>query len=265
MHKRFFSFVLCGSLFLGNLFANNFDNYKQAFDDANYNEIFSIYRENINKNTHELYKEYLFKEIANAIQTNKYHAQKLTNQFLLLEPNNNYALYFLALLLYEDEDYIKSYEIAQRLYDGYLEADLNSKIAILRNKLSTKLQPKEKERTIALTKRNNQYFLDLYIDTLKVRLLIDTGATTTMINSSIATQLYYKTINENIDIQTASGNTKAKRIEVQKLSFEDLTFEKVEVITSKEDVFKGFDGLLGMNILKHFQLDTKKNRLIFEH
>jgi predicted aspartyl protease len=86
-----------------------------------------------------------------------------------------------------------------------------------------------------------------------------------MINSSIAMQLYYKTINESIDIQTASGITKAKRIEVQKLFIDDLTFEKVEIIASKNDVFKGFDGLLGMNILKHFQLDTKNNRLIFEH
>lgn len=193
-------------------------------------------------------------------------SSKFTNQFLLLEPNNNYGLYFLALLFYEDGDYTKSYEVVNRLNNGYLKADLSSKVATLLNKLATLLQPKEIElHTIPLLKQNNQYFLELLIDDQKVRLLIDTGATTTMINSSIATQLYYKTINESIDSQTASGITKAKRIEVQKLFIDDLTFEKVETIASKNHVFKDFDGLLAMDILKHFQLDTKNNRLIFEH
>ncbi len=265
MHKRFFSFVFFFSVSIGTLFAQNFEEYKQAFQDTNYNTIFSIYKENIRKSGGEQYKEYLFNEIAQAIKNNRYHALKLTNQFLLLEPNNNYGLYFFALLLFEDGNYTKSLEIAQKLQNGYLEIDLTHKLESLVEKLGTLLEPKETKRTIPLIKQNNQYFLEVQIDTQKMRLLIDTGASTTMINSTKASLLYSKTLQENIDIHTASGVAKAKRIEVQKLFIDDLAFEKVEIITSFNDVFIGFDGLLGMNILKHFQLDTKNNRLIFEH
>ncbi|MDD2697261.1 MAG: retropepsin-like aspartic protease [Arcobacteraceae bacterium] len=265
MHKRFFSFVLGVVLFFGNLFANSFDEYKQAFIDTNYNKIFSLYQENIHNESGEQYKEYLFNEISKAISTNTYHAHKLTNQFLLLEPNNNYGRYFQALLFYEEGDYNRAYELAKQLSEGYIELEISTKVNTLLDKLNKILYPSKQQKTIGLEKKNNQYFIEAKIDNQRVKLLIDTGATTTMINSSVAQRLYYQIISDSIDIQTASGITKAKRIEVQNLSINDLNFEKVEIIASRENVFNGFDGLLGMNILKYFQLDTKNNKLIFEH
>lgn len=266
MFKRFFSFTIGCVVLIGNLYGDNFDEYKQAFANNNYNKIFTLYRENTNKESQENYKEYLFNEIIKAISTNRYHAQKLIHQFLSIEPNNNYGRYFLATLLYEDGDYHRSYTLVSQLKEGYLEADLSDKIDTLFDKLNTILYPPEKiKQTISLEKQNNQYFIEVKIDNEKGRLLIDTGATTTMLNSSIAQKLYCRTINDSINIQTASGMTKAKKIEVQNLLIDDLKFERIEIIVSKEDVFRGFDGLLGMNILKHFQLDTKHNKLIFEH
>lgn len=266
MSKRFISFVLWNILLVCNLSANSFDDYKQSFNDFNYNKIFALYQENIYTENKEQYKEYLFNEITKALSTNHYHAQKLINQFLHLEPNSTYGRYFLALFLYEEKNFSEAFNIVKQLQEGYLESDLKMKVELLFDKLDKIIyQSKPELKTFDIQKANNQYFVTVRIDNLTLRLLIDTGATTTMLNNSVMQKLYYTTIKENIEIQTASGITKAKRIEIQRLSIDDLDFDRVEIISSYEDVFRGFDGLLGMNILKHFQIDTKKNQLIFEH
>ncbi len=264
MHKRFFSFALSFFLSTISLYGDSFESYKQAFLDTNYTQIFEIYRKNIHQKEGEIYKEYLHNEISKTLTTHSFHAQKLINKLLELEPNNTYGRYFLALSYFEEKNYITSQQLILQLKEGYLELDLKTKVENLANQLSLVLTPQKKEKTIALQKSNNQFFIEVIIDNQKLKLLVDTGASITMLNNSIAQKLFHRVLEDPITIQTASGNTKASKIEVQNIKIAEIVYDNIEIISSNENVFQNFDGLLGMNILKHFQLDAKNSQLIYE-
>ncbi len=87
----------------------------------------------------------------------------------------------------------------------------------------------------------------------KVNLILDTGATITSLNKSIAKEIQYKTIKENINTNTAAGLAKAKLVQINKISLGNTYLNDFKVTISKIDISKKFDGLLGMNFLKKFK------------
>ena len=99
---------------------------------------------------------------------------------------------------------------------------------------------------------------------VKVIFLIDTGASKTMVNKTIASKFYGKLVKENIPIYTALGQGKADIVAVDSFVIDTIRLGYFELLVSKKDVFKHYDGLLGMNFLNqfHFQIDTLNNQLI---
>jgi clan AA aspartic protease (TIGR02281 family) len=194
---------------------------------------------------------------------------KLKNYSLSDETNMKYQnLYDVLINNYLKEiESTENQEKLQKLIDDLLE---NKKPQIKRaESLLSKLKRKEEIKNIAgkrisLEKNNNQYFINASINGLPSTLLLDTGATTTMINYSFMQQTSFKLLQENLRLSTASGEERADLVMVDSFKIDDISLSSFEIIVSKNDVFENFDGLLGMNFLNnfHFQIDTHNNQLI---
>lgn len=119
-------------------------------------------------------------------------------------------------------------------------------------------------KRIALEKSNNQYFVSALINGLNSKLLVDTGATTTMINRSFMQQTNFIVVQHGIKLLTPSGQDSADLVQVGNFQIDNIVLNQFDIIVSRNDVFENFDGLLGMNFLKnfHFQIDTMNNQLI---
>ncbi|RKU33763.1 hypothetical protein C6499_00770 [Candidatus Poribacteria bacterium] len=86
---------------------------------------------------------------------------------------------------------------------------------------------------------------------------LDTGATITIIPTEIAVALGYDPANSNRQMQllTASGAAITKLITVRKLTAAGETIEDVDVLCHDLPGNSGIKGLLGLNFLKHFELN----------
>ena len=86
---------------------------------------------------------------------------------------------------------------------------------------------------------------------------LDTGATTTVIPTEIALTLGYDLSNPKgqIGLLTASGAASAKVITVRKLTAIGETVEDIEVLCHNLPGNSAIKGLLGLNFLKHFNVN----------
>ena len=88
-------------------------------------------------------------------------------------------------------------------------------------------------------------------------LALDTGATTTVIPTAVALALGYNLSNPKgqIGLLTASGAASAKVITVRKLTAIGETVEDIEVLCHNLPGNSAIKGLLGLNFLKHFNVN----------
>lgn len=86
---------------------------------------------------------------------------------------------------------------------------------------------------------------------------LDTGATTTVIPTAVALALGYDLSNPKgqIGLLTASGAASAKVITVRKLTAIGETVEDIEVLCHNLPGNSAIKGLLGLNFLKHFNVN----------
>lgn len=86
---------------------------------------------------------------------------------------------------------------------------------------------------------------------------LDTGATITIIPTEVAVALGYDPANSNRQMQllTASGTASAKLITARKLTAVGETVENIDVLCHDLPGNSGIKGLLGLNFLKHFELN----------
>jgi len=99
-------------------------------------------------------------------------------------------------------------------------------------------------------------------------MVLDTGATYTMIPWYIAEELGYNPAasKEFISMTTASGTIEAPLITIDCVSILDMPIENQKVIVHNLPESSHVDGLLGLSYLKHFKLtiDFKKGILALE-
>ena len=88
-----------------------------------------------------------------------------------------------------------------------------------------------------------------------VFVVLDTGASTTMIPTQVAADLGYDISNPNQQIVTASGIVLAKRITVRKLTAIGETVENIDVVCHDLPQGSIIEGLLGLNFLRHFDVN----------
>jgi predicted aspartyl protease len=91
----------------------------------------------------------------------------------------------------------------------------------------------------------------------RLRLLFDTGASITMLSSSWIekTKAHHLAQLDSKIFITAGGRVRSPMIRIQQVQFGPLRFDHVDM--AFQDIFEagsGIDGLLGMNVLKYFEI-----------
>lgn len=131
------------------------------------------------------------------------------------------------------------------------DEEYGEKAKELLNRITTKeTQNSEYPHKISLTKEGSHFTIDVSIDDTPLRLLLDTGATLTMINEEKLSSLTL--INDNITLKTAGGDVPAQLQMAEKLTVSDIELENFKVTTSSFKQEKA-DGLLGMNFFEKFK------------
>jgi aspartyl protease family protein len=102
----------------------------------------------------------------------------------------------------------------------------------------------------------------------RVKMVLDTGATYTMIPWYIAEELGYNPAasNEFVSMTTVSGTIEAPLITLDCVSILDMPVRSLQVIVHNLPESSHVDGLLGLNYLKHFKLtiDFNNDILVLE-
>ena len=94
-----------------------------------------------------------------------------------------------------------------------------------------------------------------------IRLLIDTGASLTMLSSSVLEQggMHYQDTGRTAVFNTANGPIRAPVYKLDSLSVGDWQVNRLEIGVLDSDTGSNIDGLLGMNFLRHFQFFIDQN------
>jgi clan AA aspartic protease (TIGR02281 family) len=113
----------------------------------------------------------------------------------------------------------------------------------------------DKHYTVPIRRTGNTLLVDVVVDNfLKSRLMVDTGATFTVISKSMARQLSLNLDNAAvIPLQSVSGVFLAPLTKVKSITVGEATAHDVEVVV--HDIAQGSTGgLLGMSFLDNFQV-----------
>jgi len=113
---------------------------------------------------------------------------------------------------------------------------------------------------IPLKKLGEHFAVEVSINNQSITLLLDTGATLTLIDKNKLDSTL-NTIKENIILSTAGGRISAKLKEAEQFSLGDVELEKFQLVVTN---FKqnGADGLLGMNFFKKFKFKIDQEEAI---
>lgn len=91
--------------------------------------------------------------------------------------------------------------------------------------------------------------------TRDILVALDTGASITMIPTEVAMDLGYDLSNPNEQMMTANGIVLANRITVRELTAIGETVENVDVVCHDLPEGSIIEGLLGLNFLRHFDVN----------
>jgi clan AA aspartic protease (TIGR02281 family) len=109
---------------------------------------------------------------------------------------------------------------------------------------------------VARLSNNNQLITSVVLAEQTTVMLLDTGASTTAVKASVIDKIG----NEDKDfvgyfnVQTAGGSIRAPLYRLSYLQLGQSQFNQVSVLALPDDAMTKFDGLLGMNILKAYEM-----------
>ena len=127
------------------------------------------------------------------------------------------------------------------------------------NQSISTLQTADFQEVVLIRNRNGHYKFDGEINRHKVTFLVDTGATITAIPGELQQKLKLKA-GPATSVSTANGLTTAYLTRLDQLSIGD-----IELFDVNASIIPGMgvdEILLGMNVLKHFELVQRGNELI---
>ena len=127
------------------------------------------------------------------------------------------------------------------------------------NQSISTLQTADFQEVVLIRNRNGHYKFDGEINRHKVTFLVDTGATITAIPGELQQKLGLK-VGPATSVSTANGLTTAYLTRLDQLSIGD-----IELFDVNASIIPGMgvdEILLGMNVLKHFELVQRGNELI---
>lgn len=127
------------------------------------------------------------------------------------------------------------------------------------NQSVSTLQTGEFQEVVLTRNRSGHYVFDGEINHRKVTFLVDTGATTTAIPGNMQSALGLKA-GPATSVSTASGTTTAYLTRLDQLAIGEI--ELYDVNASIISAMGVDEILLGMNVLKHFELVQRGDQLI---
>ena len=155
-------------------------------------------------------------------------------------------IYLLAVINFDLKNYNSSKELLEQiLYDETYANKAKSMI----DKINRAQRFSQK---IQLEKKGIHFYIKALLnDQIEVNLLLDTGATVTLIDESIINTLEHTVLDEKVKMNTAGGVITAKHVQLNSFSIQNNSIDKMKMISSPLKN-RDFDGLLGMNYLKEF-------------
>lgn len=187
--------------------------------------------------------------------------------------NKNQLLYVMNFF-----DEIQEYDYSQRLKNKIYELnDKDDQKVLLELEKWKKIKQKwkaddEKDRLsklyniqIPMQKTGKHYIIQAKInDNLKVRLMLDTGASYVSINSDIIRKYNFPIVKRNITFNTANGKVKEHIYSVDKFTIKDIDLFNFDIGELRNHSSRTNDGLLGMSFLEKFIWDLDaKNSILF--
>jgi clan AA aspartic protease (TIGR02281 family) len=177
--------------------------------------------------------------------------QKLVNfleERIELGIQPSFYTYALAEYYVEIQRYLLAIQLLKEIefHDDYVENSKNL-LAFIEKK---SLENKEYSHKFPLKKQGEHFIVSVMLDQTPLNLLLDTGATLTLINEDKAVSL--PIVKDNILLQTAGGEVSAQLQEAESLKIGNIELRKFQIVSSS---FKqeNADGLLGMNFFKEFK------------
>lgn len=122
---------------------------------------------------------------------------------------------------------------------------------------------------VKLSGCGNSYMVTTVLNRkVKARMMLDTGAASTLITQRIGRALgISESAGRKIVCTLAGGQTAAAReVTISSVKVGRAYARNVRAVILEDDRTKGYDGLLGMDFLNNFKfkIDTEKNELILE-
>ena len=196
----------------------------------------------------------------NIIKTSQIYIDELNQQhkfkqlIAFLEEHIEHGLNspFYTFTLAQHHVKMKEYPLAIKLLKEIeFDEEYGEKAKELLKKIETKkADDKEYSHKISLTKEGEHFLIDVTINETPLTLLLDTGASFTLIDEDKLSSL--KLIEEGITLKTASGDIVSKLQEVESFKIEEIELKNFQLVTTSFKERKA-DGLLGMNFFKKFK------------
>lgn len=166
--------------------------------------------------------------------------------------------YVLASILPEDPEAIR----IRRLIKSSQPDDNNDN--------ETELPAETFDRAVALQKIGDHFIVEAKTMNASVRLMLDTGATTTVLSTDAFNRISTDTLSEFIGeyiVNTAGGQVQAPIYRFRQLSIADYSVDNIAVVVLPLEEFSEADGLLGMNFLKEFvfRIDQQRSLLYLDN
>ncbi len=120
-------------------------------------------------------------------------------------------------------------------------------------------------QTVPLQRYGDHYLIDVLFGSVASTLLIDTGASTTAVTQDTMNSItqQQKTIRIGVfTLRTAAGVIESEMNQVFNVSVGEFSFPQLNVMTLENTTMSEADGLLGMNVLRHFEFRIDQQRSV---
>lgn len=110
------------------------------------------------------------------------------------------------------------------------------------------------ETPVTLLRNGSHFIVEATLNQSEVRLLLDTGASLTILSSEVARALGLQAIDvqQTVVINTANGTTEAQLYRIESIAVGVFDVSPVDIAVVDQLAIEGASGLLGMNFLEHF-------------
>lgn len=213
---------------------------------------------------YELFVDSVVLQIENELSEQLRLPELIELYYLMVSLRPEYLPYSLQLVnwLIEVQELDQAEEQLQRARN---DVQFAQQVAQLENMIQTRRDVQANAtQGIPLTRVGKHYLAEVtFDDGYSSRLLIDTGASMTVIKSSVAENLPgLSGSSESVTMKTANGEIQGEKINVSNMKIGVLDFQDIKLGVIPLENFE-YDGLLGMDVLGQYQffIDSQTNTL----